>query len=150
MSKFTNAERQIVRSIVASLSIKKVPEVDIMKQIEQQTNKRITRKTLYNIRKQIKRESFKWFQMLKQGQWDYIHEYRERINEIVDLQKRHYEIVDSPDEPTAVKQSSLVELHKLSISLSNLIEVAPSIGNAVTLPATPETKPTTEQRKFIV
>ena len=33
---------------------------------------------------------------MREGEYEYIHEFRERINEILDLQKRHYEIADSP------------------------------------------------------
>ena len=39
-----------------------------------------------------------------------------------------------------VKQASLAELHRLSITLSNLYDVAPTIVNGITLSTTPETK----------
>ena len=37
---------------------------------------------------------------MRQSQYSYIHEFKERINEILDLQKRHHEIIDSSTEPT--------------------------------------------------
>ena len=45
----------------------------------------------------------------------------------LDLQKRHYEIADCPTIPIPIKQASLFELHKLSVTLSNLFDVAPYI-----------------------
>ena len=48
---------------------------------------------------------------MREGEYEYIHEFRERINEILDLQKRHYEIADSPTISIPVKQASLFELH---------------------------------------
>ena len=39
MSKFTSAERTTVRSIVATMSIKKIPESEIIREIERQTSK---------------------------------------------------------------------------------------------------------------
>ena len=45
----------------------------------------------------------------------------------LDLQKRHYEIADSPTVPIPIKQASLFELHKLTVTLSNLFDVAPYI-----------------------
>ena len=77
---------------------------------------------------------------MREGQYEYIHEFRERINEIMDLQKRHYEIVDNDREPTPVKQTSLAELNRLNITLSNYFEVAPTVVNGITLPTTPESK----------
>jgi hypothetical protein len=83
---------------------------------------------------------------MREGEYEYIHEFRERINEILDLQKRHYEIADSPTVPIPIKQASLFELHKLSVTLSNLFDVAPfitnSISNNATLPTSPEIKAT--------
>lgn len=78
---------------------------------------------------------------MREGQYEYIYEFRERISEIMDLQKKHHAIIDSPTEPTPVKQVSMAELHRLSINLSNLYDVASSIvGSTVSL--APETNKT--------
>ena len=67
---------------------------------------------------------------------EYESEFRERINEILDLQKTHYEIADSPTVPIPIKQASLFELHKLSITMGNLFDVAPFITNSISNNAT--------------
>ena len=89
---------------------------------------------------------------MREGEYEYIHEFKERINEIIDLQKRHHAIVDSPTEATPIKQASLVELHRLNITLSNYFDVAPSIVNNVTstLSTSSETKTTTTERDNII
>lgn len=127
MPKFSNAERILVKSIVASLSIKRIPEKDIISEIYNQTNKTLTQSGLFYVKKAIKKESAKWYKTMREGEYEYIHQFKERIDEIINLQKKHHEIVDSPSEPTTVKQASLIELHKLSITLSNLYDVAPTI-----------------------
>ena len=43
MPKFTSAERILVKSIIASLSIKRIPEQDIIDEVYRQTNKTITK-----------------------------------------------------------------------------------------------------------
>jgi hypothetical protein len=96
MPKFTAAERILVKSIIAALSIKRIPEQDIIDKIYRQTNKTITKSGMFYIRKDIKKESFQWYKTMREGEFEYIHEFRERINEILDLQKRHYEIADFP------------------------------------------------------
>ncbi len=83
---------------------------------------------------------------MREGQYEYIHKFKERIDEILWLQKKHHDISDNNPNPS-VQQTSLTELHRLNITLSNYFDVAPSIiGN--TISATPETKQTANN--FIV
>ncbi len=93
---------------------------------------------LYYVRQSIKKESYHWYKAMRDGQYEYIHEFKERINEIVDLQKFHHQIIDSATEPTTVKQTSLAELHRLNITLSNYFDVAPDIINGSSIPETPK------------
>ena len=155
MPKFTNGERIAVKSIIANLSIKRIPDNEIIKEIYNQTNETITRQTLYDLRQSIKRESFKWYKTMREGQYEYLHEFKERINEIMDLQKRHHQIIDNNEHNPTVQQTSLAELHRLSITLSNLYDVAPTIigvGKDATISITPETKSSTSttRSEFIV
>ena len=58
------------------------------------------------------------------------------------------QIIDKNEDNPTVQQTSLAELHRLSITLSNLYDVAPTIigvGKDATISITPETKtsPTT-------
>jgi alpha-galactosidase/6-phospho-beta-glucosidase family protein len=140
VSKFTNAERQLVRSIVANLTIKRITDPEIIKEVFNQTNKTLSRTGLYYVRQSIKQESYKWYKTLREGEYEYIHKFKERVNEIMDLQKRHYDIVDSPTVPIPIKQNSLAELHRLNITLSNYFDVAPDIINGSSISKTSETK----------
>ena len=71
---------------------------------------------------------------MREGEYEDIHEFKERINEIMDLQKMHHAIINNDKEPTPVKQASMAELHRLNITLSNYLDVAPNIINGITLP----------------
>jgi hypothetical protein len=122
------------------MTLKRIPDAEIIKEIEKQTNSTFTRFGLYRVKQQIKKESYDWYKSMREGQYEYIHEFKERVNEILTLQQRHYEIIDNDKEPTAVKQVSLAELHRLTITLSNLYDVAPTIINDSTLSVTPEVK----------
>ena len=90
MSKSTRDERNLVKSIVASLTIKRIPEPEpeIIKAIFDQTNKTITKRQVTWIRQSIKRDSFQWYKTMREGEYEYIHEFKERINEILFLQKK--------------------------------------------------------------
>ena len=145
MPKFTCIERLTVKNIVAMLTIKRIPDSEIIKSIFDQTGKTTTVSNLTRIKQEIKRDSYQWYKTMREGEYEYVHEFRERINEILDLQKRHYEIADSPTVPIPIKQASLFELHKLTVTLSNLFDVAPYItssNNNAALSTTPETKTT--------
>ena len=96
MPKFTSAERILIKSIVASLSIKRIPELS-------------------------------WYKTMRDGEYEYVHEFKERINEILFLQKKHHQIVMRNEDNPQIQQTSLAELHRLSITLSNLYDVAPTI-----------------------
>jgi len=126
--KFRSSERIQIQNIVAELTIKRLPDSLITQYIFNKTGKTISTRSLRNIRQRIKRDSYKWYKALREGEYEYLHEFKERINEIVDLQKQHNEIIIKyKDNPTIV-QTSLAELHKLSITLSNLYDVAPTIN----------------------
>ena len=141
MSKYTHAERELVKCIVASLSIKRIPEPEIMAEVYRQTNKTLSHSGLYRVKELIKKDSYKWYSKLRESEYEYIHQFKERINEIMDLQKRHYELIESNKHNPQIQQASLAELHRLNITLSNYFDVAPSIVNGITLPTTPESKP---------
>jgi hypothetical protein len=71
----------------------------------------------------------------------------------MDLQRRHQKIIDDNKEPTTVKQASLVELHKLSITLSNLYDVATDIVNHATVSTTSQgqdSKESESERQILV
>ena len=143
VGKFTAGERDLVKRIVATLSIKRVPEPEITNEIYSQSRKTISRQALYDIKQSIKKESYHWYKAMREGQYEYIHEFKERISEIMDLQKMHHKIIDSDKEPTTVKQASMAELHRLNVTLSNYFPVAPDIiGHTISTPSTTEAKAT--------
>ena len=86
---------------------------------------------------------------MQQGQFEYIHEFKERIGEILWLQKKHHDIIDNNPNPS-VQQTSLAELHRLNITLSNYFDVAPDIIGHSTVPAPSETKTTEPEDRIIV
>ena len=120
----------------------------IIKHVENTMGQTISRMTLWNIRQRLKKESAMWYSQLREGQYEYLHEFRERINEIMDLQKKTHEIIDNNENNPQIQLAAISELHKLNITLSNYFDVAPAIG--ITLSATPESKPTEERKNFIV
>ncbi len=151
MSKFTNGERTLIKRVVATLSIKKISDTNIIKEIYEKTNKTITRKEIYNVRQRIKKESYQWFKTLREGQFEYIHEFKERVEEILWLQMKYHNIIDKNQNSPLIQQTSLAELHRLNITLSNYFDVAPGIVNGITIPETSEvTTSTREARNFIV
>jgi hypothetical protein len=86
---------------------------------------------------------------MQQGQFEYIHEFKERIDEILWLQRKHHDIIDNNSNPS-VQQTSLAELHRLNITLSNYFDVAPDIIGHSTIPAPSETKTTEPENRIIV
>ena len=46
---------------------------------------------------------------MREGQYEFIHEFKEMINEIVSLQKKHHEILDSNEDNPQIQQTSLAD-----------------------------------------
>jgi hypothetical protein len=87
---------------------------------------------------------------MREGEYEYIHEFKERINEILWLQKKHHETIDSTPN-LQIQQDSLTELHKLNITLSNYFDVAPSIiGNILSITPTNTAAESTRPKEYIV
>jgi hypothetical protein len=147
MPKFTGSERNLIQSIVASLSIKRIPDPEIIKEVYKQTHKTISLKSLYNVRKAIKKDSYKWYKILREGEYEYIHEFKERINEIIWLQRKHHRIIEENPQNPSIQQTSLAELHKLNLTLSNYFDVAPDIIGNSSLSTTSEKKSTTREQE---
>ena len=57
MPKFTSQERQNFESIIAALSIKRIPESEILQEVGRQLGggKSISKRTLYNAKNKIKK-----------------------------------------------------------------------------------------------
>jgi delta-aminolevulinic acid dehydratase/porphobilinogen synthase len=68
--KFTTTERLQIQSIVAVVSIKRIPDPKIVKEIHRQSHKTINRITVFNIRKRIKQDSYRWYQKLREGEYE--------------------------------------------------------------------------------
>ena len=120
MPKFTVAQRNLIQSLVATLSLMRIPDNEIVKEIERQTNETVTARYIISVREQIRKQSYEWYNTLRQDRYSYIQEFKERINEIMELQKMHHEIIESNKHNPAIQQTSLAELHRLNITLSNL------------------------------
>ena len=148
MSKYTVAERELVKTIVATLTIKRIPDSDILEEIQKRTGKSINRKSLWHIRQQIKKESYRWYRQLRESEFEYLHEFKERINEIMWLQKKHHEIIEKNSNSPQIQQASLAELHKLNLTLSNYFDVAPDIiGSSISTTSQEKSAPTTSEKQ---
>ena len=86
---------------------------------------------------------------MREGQYEYIHEFKEMIDEIISLQKKDPEIIESNKHNPQIQQTTLAALHKFSITL-NLYDVALSIVNGITLSATLETKTVPTEAESII
>ena len=62
---------------------------------------------------------------MREGQHNYIAEFKERINEIQSLQKKANHIIDTNEHNPQIQLSAIAELHKLNITLSNYMKYYP-------------------------
>jgi hypothetical protein len=126
--KFNKSQREYIKDIVNLYSLKRFSTEEIIQGIYEATKRKVTPVYISRIRKRIREEAAKWYQSIRDSEFEYIYQFKERIDEILWLQRKHYEIVvESKDFST--KQTSLAELHRLNVTLSNYYDVAPAIMN---------------------
>jgi hypothetical protein len=150
MPKFTFEERSKMKNIVATLSLKRLSDKEIINEIELITGNKVSREYLYKVRQSIKKESYKWYMKLRNSHYEYLHEFKERMNEIYYLQQKHHEIIKKNENNPTVQQASLNELHKLNITLANYLDILPQIINGITLSKTPENKDIKAESESII
>jgi len=124
--KFNKSERQYVKDIVNLYSLKRFSTEEIIREIYEVTKRKVTPVYISQVRKRIREEATKWYQAIRGGEHEYIYQFKQRIDEILWLQKKHYQIIETA-KTYSVKQASLAELHRLNITLSNYFDVAPVI-----------------------
>ena len=78
-----------VNSLVAALTIKRIPESEIIQEIYNHTNRTVITRYPSYVKQQIKKDSYRWYKAMREGQFEYIHEFKERIDEILWFQKKH-------------------------------------------------------------
>ena len=147
MSKYTYAERELIKDIIATLTIKRIPEPEILQEVYRLTNKTKSHTYLYRLKESIKKDSYRWYSKMRESQYEYIHQFKECMNEILDLQRQHHEIIKETRNPT-IKQVSLAELHRLNITRANYLDVLPSIiGDNASISKTSSTEVKDQQRE---
>lgn len=118
-----------MKAIVNLYSLKRFTNEEIIKKIFEETKEKVTSVYISQVRQTIKKEAAKWYQSVRENEFEYIYQFKERIEEIIWLQKKHYDIiVDAEGEGDyETVQTSLAELHRLNVTLSNYYDVAPAI-----------------------
>ena len=73
MPKFTCTERLTVKNIVALLTIKRIPDSEIIESIFDQRGKTTTVRNLTRIKQEIKRDSYHWYKTVREGEYEFIY-----------------------------------------------------------------------------
>ena len=80
-------EWTLINSMVAVYQLRKYQMLRLLIKIYRQINRTITRTGLFYVRKQIKNDSYHWYETMREGEYEYIHEFKERISEILIYRK---------------------------------------------------------------
>lgn len=140
MPKFTYTERTQIKDIIATLSLKRISDDQIIEFITGRMNKTMSIRNLKRYKASIKKDSYKWYQTMRESRYEYIAAYKERINEIISLQELHHEIIIRNRNSPQIQLQAAAELHRLNITYSNYLDVLPHVINDTSLPAPSEVK----------
>src|SRR6266540_2610194 len=121
VGKFTAAERETVKSIVAAFSIKRIPDTDIIQEIKIKTGKSVSRMTLFNLKQRIEKESYKWYTELRDSRYAYLATFKDRIDSFFSYQKKLHEIINN----TSNKNDPGIQIK----AISELVHIETSVYN---------------------
>jgi hypothetical protein len=125
---FTKAERQYVKGIVHNYSLQRWTDQDIVDYLREEKKIDINRSTITKIRNQVEEQAENWYVELRDSRYKYIAFYKERLDSLMSYQKKLNLIVESYLRPGNIIYTdtiirAIAELHRIEISLHNLMKV---------------------------
>ena len=67
----------LIQNMVCNLSIKRIPDNVIIKQVNEHASKTISKVALLNTRKRVKRDFYHGYKKLLEAEYKYVHEFKE-------------------------------------------------------------------------
>jgi hypothetical protein len=80
---FTKSEREYVKALVHSLSLKRLTDQEIVQWSHDEKQIDLDRSTVSKMRNQIEQNAEKWYIELRQSRYKYIATYKERLDSLL-------------------------------------------------------------------
>lgn len=121
----TKAQKEYVRAVVQNLALQRFSDPEI---VDYLAEKGIVsaRCTVNQIKKQIEKQAAKWYIELRQSQYKYIANYKERLDSLLSYQKILHDII-STTKKEEIKIRAISELTSIEMNIFNLWRQLPNL-----------------------
>ena len=128
MPKFTKSERERLRQIVLHCNIQRVSNKETLNTIYKELGINIKLAYLVKLKRRIRDEAGEWIDTLTKGKYDYIAEYKARIDEMQNIVKERYKLFQDPNTKPYLKNEILTELRNDTLAITDLYQSTPILS----------------------
>ncbi len=124
-SKRTKAEQEYVKTIIQSLSLRRLTDQEIVDHLHNEKQIEIGRSTVTYIRNNLEKQAEKWYIDLRNSAYKYLAQYKQRIDSLLSYQKALHEII-AVTKREDIKIRAITELHSIEMDILSLWKQLPS------------------------
>jgi hypothetical protein len=129
--RFTVEQRRKIRSLVLEGVCQHKTTEDIRKYIKENVGFEISEAETKRYRQILRKEAHQWITILARSKYEYIAEYRQRIQEVENNQKELWKLYYDPRSSYELKRQCQMDLARLSSMLMNMYDAMPIVNEIV-------------------
>lgn len=131
MSRFTLEQRQKIKSLVLEGVCQHKTTGDIRQYIKENTGFEISEAETKRYRQTLRKEAHQWITVLAKSKYEYIAEYRQRIQEVENNQKELWRLYYDSRSSNELERQCQMDLAKLSSMLMDMYDAMPIVNEIV-------------------
>jgi hypothetical protein len=137
LSRFTLVQRQKIKSLVLEGVCQHKTTGEIMHYLKER-GFNISEAETKRYRQTLRKEAHQWIKVMAKSKYEYIAEYRQRIQEVENNQKELWRLCQDPRSSYDLKMHCQVNLAKLSSMLLQMYDALPIVNEIVRRKSIPE------------
>jgi hypothetical protein len=129
--RFTVEQRKKIKSLVLEGVCQRKTTGDIRQYIKENIGFEISEAETKRYRQGLRKEAHQWINVLAKSKYEYIAEYRQRIQEVENNQKELWRLYYDPRSSYELKRQCQMDLAKLSSMLMDMYDAMPIVNEIV-------------------
>lgn len=129
--RFTVEQRKKIKSLVLEGVCQHKTTGDIRRYIKENIGFEISEAETKRYRQGLRKEAHQWINVLAKSKYEYIAEYRQRIQEVENNQKELWRLYYDPRSSYELKRQCQMDLAKLSSMLMDMYDAMPIVNEIV-------------------
>jgi hypothetical protein len=129
--RFTVEQRKKIKTLVLEGICQHKTTGDIRHYIKENIGFEISEAETKRYRQALRKEAHQWITVLAKSKYEYIAEYRQRIQEVENNQKELWKLYNDPRSSYELKRQCQMDLARLSSMLMNMYDAMPIVNEII-------------------